>query len=59
MDEIYKRIIKKTEAQREKDPKLRPRESPLLEVKDERTIPRLRVNFKFNKRRIKKNKRLT
>jgi hypothetical protein len=57
MNGFYKGLIQKTEAQKEKDAKKFKRESTLLEVQDERTIPKLRVRFKRKQqRKFKKRK---
>lgn len=51
MREFYKRVIERSESERTKDQERHKRESVLLEIKGERTIPKLRRIVKRNRKK--------
>lgn len=46
MNDLYEKLIKKAAARKQKDQSENRRESELLQIRDERTIPKLRIKFK-------------
>lgn len=51
MNEFYKRMLERVEMQNQLNKESSKRESELLEIKDERTIPKLKVKFKEQRKR--------
>jgi len=56
MNEFYKQLIENAEVKRASDKEREKRKSSLLEIRDERTIPKLRMPFKKRRRKRKSKK---
>lgn len=51
MNEFYKRMLERVEMQNKLSKERERRESELLQIRDERVIPKLKVKFKKRRRR--------